>query len=41
MALLETETMNLTMFEQPYDPARVIEQAKQAGAGDWVEKHLL
>ncbi len=41
MALLETETMNVTMLERPYDPAQVIEQAKQAGAGNWVEKHLL
>jgi predicted phosphodiesterase len=40
LVILDTETMEETIIERAYDPAPVIAQAREAGAGDWITKHL-
>lgn len=39
-AMLDTQTMSAEHILRPYDPGPVIEAARAAGAGDWIQKHL-
>lgn len=40
-AVLDTETRAVEMVRRRYDARPVIELAREHGAGDWVEKHLV
>jgi len=41
LAEFDTNAMTMTPIELPYDSAPVLAQARQAGAGEWIEKYLL
>lgn len=39
--VFDTLTMSVEKIEKPFDPNKVIENAKDNGAGDWIAKHLI
>jgi len=41
MAMLDTETFAVERIARPYDPARTMARAREAGAGPWITKHLV
>lgn len=40
-AVVDAETMNVDFLEYRYDPTDVIRIARENGAGDWIERHLV